>query len=101
MGNVMQTAENEVIRREILELCQMAAPVGAGTTVLKVSLRKEGYELTDQEVSLHAAYLVGKGLLKKEEVRNARLNIKREILFITPEGIDYLEGNGPEVEGID
>lgn len=97
----MNTAENEVIRKEILELCGQAAPYGAGLPVLKAALRKCGYDLNDQELLKQVEYLVGKGFVEKKTVENKRLEISRCIISMTPEGTDYLEGNGPEVVVVD
>ena len=46
-------------------------------------------------------YLEGKGLVHKEMVENRRLGISRCIVRLSPEGTDYLEGNGPDVAGVD
>lgn len=101
MSNLMDTAENEVIRKEILELCEQAAPYGAGLPVLKAALRKCGYELDEKELLKQVDYLAGKGLVEKRVVENRRLDISRCIVFLTPGGTDYLEGNSPEVAGVD
>lgn len=101
MGNVMDTAENEVIRREILELCRQSAPYGAGTPILKAALRKEDYVLTEKELLAQIEYLKGKGLVSTQEVQNRRLNLERLIVSLTPEGVDYLDGNGPDIAGVD
>lgn len=100
MGNVINAAENEIIRREILELCKEAMPYGAGAKILKAALKKSEYDIPDKEILLHIGYLKGKGLLSTRDVTNDRLGIKRVIAFITPEGIDYLEGNGPDIAGV-
>lgn len=100
MNEVMNTAELEIIRKEILDLCQQTAPYGAGIPVLKAALRKCGYDLTEQELQRQVDYLTGKGLVKKEKVENQRLHINRQIIFLTPEGMDYLEGNGPDITGV-
>ena len=57
MGNIINTAECEEIRKEILELCRQAAPCGAGIPVLKAALRKCGYDLTERELAVQASYL--------------------------------------------
>ncbi len=101
MGNLMNTAENEVVRREILELCRTAEPYGAGTPVLKAALRKNGYEVEDRELLTHIEYLKGKGLARTDEVKNRRLDIHRLIVHLTPEGMDYLDGNGPDITGVE
>ncbi len=100
MSNLLDTAGNEVMRKEILELCEQAAPYGAGLPVLKAALRKCGYELDEKELLKQVDYLAGKGLVKKEMIENQRLNISRCIVFLTPEGTDYLEGNGTDVTGV-
>ena len=46
-------------------------------------------------------YLKGKGLIRTEEVSNKRLGINRVIAHLTPEGMDYLDGNGPDIVGVD
>ena len=100
MNNVMDTAGNEVVRRNILELCLQAGECGAGIPVMKAALKKLDHVMTDQELMLQISYLEGKGLVKKETVENQRLGIKRHIVFLTPEGMDYLEGNGPDIVGV-
>ena len=100
MSKVMDTAENEVIRREILELCKETHPYGAGLPILKAALRTIDYEVDDKELLAHIEYLKGKGLIKTEEVSNRRLELHRVIAYLTPEGTDYLDGNGPDIVGV-
>lgn len=100
MSNVMNTAVNEVIRKDILELCRQADLCGAGIPVLKAALKKCDHVMTDQELMLQINYLEGKGLVRKEVVKNQRLHMERCIVFLTPEGMDYLEGNGPDIVGV-
>lgn len=100
MSNVMDTAENEVVRREILELCRQMQPYGAGLPALKVAMRKSDYKLDDKELLTHVEYLEGKGLIQTREVDNRRLGIHRVIAQLTPEGTDYLDGNGPDIVGV-
>jgi len=100
MSNVMDTAENEVVRRNILELCRQTGECGAGIPVMKAALKKLGHVMTDQDLMLQVGYLEGKGLVRKETVENQRLGIRRHIVFLTPAGIDYLEGNGPDILGV-
>mgnify|MGYP001033905135 CR=1 FL=1 len=101
MSKIMDTAEKEVIRREILELCRETQPYGAGRPALKAALRKSSYDVSDKELLTHVEYLKGKGLIRTEEVSNKRLGINRVIAHLTPEGMDYLDGNGPDIVGVD
>lgn len=75
--------------------------MGAGLPVMKAALRKAGFDLTEQELLKQVDYLEGKSLVKKETVENRRLGIKRCIVMLTPEGTDFLEGNGPDVTGVE
>ena len=53
MSKIMDTAEKEVIRREILELCRETQPYGAGRPALKAALRKSSYDVSDKELLTH------------------------------------------------
>lgn len=100
MSNVLETAEKETVRSEILDTCNMAAQIGADTKVLRAVLKKIGYDLPDEEIMRQVDYLEQKGLVKTSEIGNARLGIKRTVVTITAAGIDYLEGNTPDIPGI-
>lgn len=100
MSNVLETAEKETVRSEILDTCNMAAQIGADTKVLRAVLKKIGYDLPDEEIMRQVDYLEQKGLVKTNEIGNARLGIKRTVVTITAAGIDYLEGNTPDIPGI-
>lgn len=101
MSKVVDTAEKEVIRREILELCRDTHPYGAGIQILKAALRKSDYDVSEKDLLMHVEYLKGKGLIRTDEVSNRRLGINRVIAHLTPEGMDYLDGNGPDIVGVD
>lgn len=98
MSEVIRTAEKEIMRKEILSLCQEAAPLGCSKEVLKAALSKIGIETSELDKEVN--YLQGKKLLHVEPVGNARLGIQREICKITPEGTDYMDGNGPDIAGV-
>ncbi len=100
MGKLMETAEIEVLRGEILGLCRMAEPYGAGIPVMKAALRKSGYEVDERELRTQIEYLQGKGLVRTDEVSNRRLELQRLIVHLTPEGMDYLDGNSPDIVGV-
>lgn len=101
MSSILETAEKEVIRQEIMTLCQIAAPEGVNTRIVKASLKKTGYDLTEKEISRQADYLRGKGLLSVVRISNSKLGIGREIIKITPAGTDYLESNSGDITGIE
>lgn len=100
MSNVFDTAEKEVIRAEILGTCRMAGQGGADTRVLKAVLKKAGYELDEETVKEQAHYLELKGLAAVRDINNSRLGISRTLVSVTALGIDYIEGNAPDIPGI-
>lgn len=100
MSRVMDTAEHETVRTEILELCREAMPYGTNPNVLRAALRKNGYDLQEREILTQIDYLKGKGLVETQEVSNRRLDIHRLIVRLTPAGTDCLEGNGPDITGV-
>lgn len=93
MGKLIALAEKEIIRAEILEICQQGIPVGVDERVVKAALRKCGHDLNEREVMEQLDYLHGKGLLELTEVNNKVLGIQRVVARITSAGIDCLEGN--------
>lgn len=100
MSKLMDTAEREELRMEILQLCMEAQPYGTNPNVLRAALRKGGYDLPERELLTQIDYLEGKGLVETQEVQNRRLDIHRLIVRLTPAGTDFLEGNGPDITGV-
>ncbi len=100
MSNIVDTAEREVIRAEILSTCQMTGQGGADTKVLKSILKKAGYDLTEEDVKEQVHYLKLKELVTVRDINNRQLGISRTLVGITALGIDYLEGNAGDIPGI-
>ena len=94
MSRMVDLAEKEIMRTEILEICQQSIPVGADERVIRAALRKCGHDVTAAEVEKALYYLQDKGLAELQTVENRRLGIRRTVARITGKGIDLLEGNG-------
>lgn len=99
MSSMVETAEKEMIRNEILKMCDTVGTQGASEQVIRAGLKKLGILLDEGEVSKQVAYLEGKNLVKVDRIDNARIGIRRAIVKITPQGMDVLEGNA-DVSGI-
>lgn len=97
MSSMVNLAQKEVVRNEILEMAQQSEPVGASLQVLRAGLRKIGIDIGEQELQQQVGYLEGKNLLGVERLKNARLGIDRTIVHITSAGTDVLEGNADAV----
>ena len=100
MSSMLKTVEKEIIRLEIMELCQMAAPEGTNVKIIRGCLKKNEEELPEEEIFRQVDYLKGKGLLSVVKVNNSRLGISREVIKITPAVVDYIEGNAGDIAGI-
>lgn len=101
MSNLIQTAEKEILRKEILNLCYQASSVGCSTDVLAAAFAHSGVSGRDwEEIVRQVDYLKSKGLVTVEAVGNERLNLSKDIVKLTPDGIDYLEGNAGRIAGI-
>lgn len=99
MGSLIALAEKEIVRKEILMLCQEAGELGCSREVLNAALKKYGFE-SEYNLDTELLYLEDKGLIRVHTVANVRLNIRRKIVHIAAKGIDYLDGTGEDIPGI-
>lgn len=93
MSKAVNAAEKEVLRTEILEICQQSIPVGADARVIRAALRKGGEDVGEKEVEEALYYLQAKGLVELVQVGNRALGISRTVARITGAGIDCLDGS--------
>lgn len=98
MSDLRKLMEKEIIRKEILLLCQSAGETGCSKQVVTAALQKTYPEASDIGKELY--YLQEKKLLRLEKVENSRLGLERDIYYITGAGMDYLDGTGPDIPGI-
>lgn len=99
MSDLIKTAEKEILRKEILELCYKAAPSGCSIDVLTAAFAHSG-SADKEEIQRQVDYLEIKELVSVTKVGNERLGLSREIVRLTGKGIDYLEGNTERQNGI-
>lgn len=90
--------ENREIRGCIINIIERGKPYGASFLLIEETLSIAGFSCTTNEVKAHLKYLEDKGYVKFEELE--RGGIKRKLNYITPKGIDLLEGNIPEDPGV-
>lgn len=99
MSDLIRTAEKEILRKEILELCYKAGNVGCSTDVLVAAFAHSGAG-DKEEVMRQVDYLEAKKLVAVQKVGNERLGLSKKIIKLTAEGIDYMEGNTEQYSGI-
>lgn len=98
-NKLLELAEKEMLRTEILEICRQSIPLGADEKVLLAVLHKGNLDVTEEQLKEQLYYLQGKKLVEVQEVGNRVLGIRRTIAKITPEGLDVMEGNA-EAKGL-
>lgn len=99
MNKVMELAEKEMIRKSVLEIAEQSGINGASNVLVKKALAKNGMQLTDEQLARETSYLAGKELITVEHIENKVLEIERDMIKLTPKGMDVLDGV-LEVEGI-
>lgn len=100
MNKIMDVAEKQIVRREILNILAETDEQGATPKLLKVALMNLGHCVDELDVTKELSYLKNKQLIRMEQVANQALGIRRDIAYITAEGIDFLEGT-IQVAGIE
>lgn len=99
MSNLLDVATKEILRKEILNLCNQAAPIGCSMDVLEAAFAHTG-DSDKMEIARQVDYLAAKKLVEIQEVGNKQLNIHKTVVKITAYGMDFLEGNAEQVAGI-
>jgi len=99
MDNV-QIAANQILRGLVLNITREADPLGASAELIRAILKQHGHSLDKSDVKGICKYLEGKGLVKINGTKNEVLKVSRFIAYITPTGIDVLEGT-IQIEGIE
>ncbi len=99
MSNLLDLAAKEILRKEILQLCYQAAPVGCSMDVLRAAFSHEGTENAN-DLEIQVDYLQAKNMVSVEKIENRVLNLSKNVVKITADGIDFLEGNANQVKGI-
>lgn len=99
MSKLLNVAAKEILRKEILNLCNQAVPIGCSMDVLAAAFAHAG-DSDKGELERQVEYLEAKGLVTIKEVQNRQLNLHKKIVNITAHGIDFLEGNTEPINGI-
>ena len=98
MSDFVKNSENQILRGYVLYICNLTG--GASYQLLRASLKKVGVDATEKQIEAASNYLQGKKLVTIRNAGNKQAGITRSIVYITPEGIDVLEGTREE-DGIE
>jgi len=89
---MFEIAGNHELRGYILKIANEIQPFGAGVPFIKILLHQLKFTPDEATIMNACKYLEGKGLVRMENVCDRVKNISRDIVYITPKGIDVLEG---------
>ncbi|MBU1067676.1 hypothetical protein KKE60_07795 [Patescibacteria group bacterium] len=89
--SAVSAIENREIRGWILKICQRAQPYGASFQIIETTLLEADFHVSLTEIKAHLKYLNDKDYIHMEEHKKS--GVTRRINFITPQGIDLIEGN--------
>ncbi|MCL2618164.1 MAG: hypothetical protein FWD98_03815 [Defluviitaleaceae bacterium] len=89
---LLETAASHELRGYILKVAQEARPLGASLKLIESVLRQLQFDIEEYDVVNACGYLAGKGLVRITSVSNKTQGISRDIVHLTPEGEDVLDG---------
>lgn len=99
MSKLVELAEKEIMRKDILEVLEECEDAGASEELITKSLARIGHNSSVDEVKRECSYLKGKGLIEITHIENKVLGISRNVIKITSAGMDVLDG-ASTVEGV-
>ncbi len=100
MSKIIELAQKQIIRNNILKILDELGDTGASTILLKKGLQTLGIDVRSKDIDTELAYLKGKHVLDIQNIENKVLGIKRDMVKITPLGMDLLDGI-TQIEGIE
>lgn len=99
MSKLVELAEKEILRKNILEVLEECGDEGASEELIAKCITKAGITCSTDEIKRECTYLKGKGLVDIEHVENKVLSISRNVVRITSSGMDILDGTSSS-EGV-
>lgn len=91
--------DNKKERGWVLRVLDRVYPDGLDVDTLKRQLIDLRFLTSDVDIRGNVAYLIDKGLIKEETVGNS--DFKREVVSLTANGKDLVDGNIEPVVGVD
>ncbi len=96
----MNKNEAKELRGFILTICKVSYPGGASHQLINITLDNAQFAVSPAVVDGHIKYLEEKGYIRQEEAKCNSTGICRDMVFITAQGLDLMEGNIPPDPGI-
>ena len=99
MNKIIDATQKQILRGQVLSLCNELNTTGAGVTLMHMVFKKRGLSYSQENIIEACYYLQDKGWITFKHIQSDALDIERDIAFITAVGIDILETTKP-IEGI-
>lgn len=96
----VQRHEDKEIRGRILKALDFNYPASMSLKMLNYALQAARYDCPEGKVKAHLAYLTEKGYVKTDNVGIEDLDLNREMVRLTVEGKDLVEGNIASEPGV-
>lgn len=99
IGSV-QRHEGREIRGRILKALDLEYPRAMSMQMLGYALQSARYNCGPEQIHAHLAYLEQKGYVHAEDVGLEDLDLRRNMVTLTAQGKDLVEGNVPDDPGV-
>jgi hypothetical protein len=100
MSRSVQQFEDKEVRGRILKALDFEFPRAMSFQMIGYALQSARYNCTTGQIAAHLAYLAQKGYVRMEDVGLADLDLRREMVTLTVQGKDLVEGNIPADPGV-
>ena len=99
MSKIIDITQIQLLRGNILSICNVVQEIGAGIPFMLSVFKKQGMSYPKDSITQACRYLQGKGLIDIKHYNSKEMGIEMDIAYITPEGIDVIESTEP-IKGI-
>lgn len=100
MSRSVQQFEDKEVRGRILKALDFEFPRAMSFQMIGYALQSARYNCSPGQIAAHLAYLEQKGYVRIEDVGLADLDLRREMVTLTVQGKDLVEGNIPDDPGV-
>lgn len=95
-----KSLKDKELRGRILKALNTEFPASLSVEMLLIALRAARYNCTPGQLKTHLAYLSEKGYLTIQSVGVWEMDLARDMVKLTADGVDVVAGNIPPAPGV-
>ena len=95
-----KSLKDKELRGRILKALNTEFPAPLSVEMLLIALRAARYSCTTGQLKTHLAYLAEKGYLTIQSVGVWEMDLARDMVKLTADGVDVVAGNIPPAPGV-